>query len=103
MGVYTLGIIFFLVVLSFILVLQISKKPILNQGSNESVKESLKAGLLFVFNDKVILGALTLDMIAVLFGGAVAIFAVFAKDAKADEAKAAGADLVGTIGKIVSW
>jgi MFS family permease len=77
---YTLGIIFFLVVLSFIFVLQISKKPILNQGSNESVKESLKAGLRFVFNDKVILGALTLDMIAVLFGGAVAIFAVFAKD-----------------------
>ncbi|OZV70913.1 MFS transporter [Winogradskyella aurantia] len=77
---YTLGIIFFLVVLSFVFVLQISKKPILNQGSNESVKESLKAGLRFVFNDKVILGALTLDMIAVLFGGAVAIFAVFAKD-----------------------
>jgi MFS family permease len=77
---YTLGIIFFLVVLSFIFVLQISKKPILNQGSNESVRESLKAGLRFVFNDKVILGALTLDMIAVLFGGAVAIFAVFAKD-----------------------
>ncbi|NNE33218.1 MAG: MFS transporter [Winogradskyella sp.] len=77
---YTLGIIFFLVLLSLVLVLRISKKPVLNKDSKESVRESLKAGLSFVFNDKVILGALTLDMIAVLFGGAVAIFAVFAKD-----------------------
>ena len=77
---YTLGIIFLLVMLALVLVSQISKKPILNKNINESVKESLKAGLSFVFNDKVILGALTLDMIAVLFGGAVAIFAVFATD-----------------------
>ncbi|WP_397364043.1 MFS transporter [Olleya sp. R77988] len=77
---HTLGIIFFLVMLSLVLVFLINKKPILNIGNKETVKESLKAGLSFVFNDKVILGALTLDMIAVLFGGAVAIFTVFAKD-----------------------
>ena len=76
----TLGIIFMLVILAFLLVLQIDRKPIINKGNNESVKDSLKAGIQFVFTDKVILGALTLDMIAVLFGGAVAIFAVFAKD-----------------------
>lgn len=77
---YTLGIIFLLVMVALLLVFQINKKPVLNKETNESVKESLKAGIKFVFNDKVILGALTLDMIAVLFGGAVAIFAVFAKD-----------------------
>ena len=77
---YTLGIIFGFVVLALVLVFRIGKKPILNKDSKETVKESLKAGLSFVFNDKVILGALTLDMVAVLFGGAVAIFAVFAKD-----------------------
>jgi len=77
---YTLGIIFILVLIALVLVFRISKKPILNKEVNESVKGSLKAGLSFVFNDKVILGALTLDMIAVLFGGAVAIFAVFATD-----------------------
>ncbi|RZN83842.1 MAG: MFS transporter [Winogradskyella sp.] len=77
---HTLGIIFLLVMVALLLVFQINKKPILNKGIKESVKESLKAGIRFVFNDKVILGALTLDMIAVLFGGAVAIFAVFAKD-----------------------
>jgi MFS family permease len=77
---HTLGIIFLLVMIALVLVFQIAKKPILNAESKESVKESLKSGLRFVFNDKVILGALTLDMIAVLFGGAVAIFTVFAKD-----------------------
>lgn len=77
---HTLGIIFSLVIIALILVFFIKRKPILNTKTNESVKESLKVGLRFVFNDKVILGALTLDMIAVLFGGAVAIFAVFAKD-----------------------
>ena len=77
---YTLGIIFLLVMFALILVTQIKQKPILNTETGESVKESITSGLKFVFNDKVVLGALTLDMIAVLFGGAVAIFAVFAKD-----------------------
>jgi len=76
----TLGIIFLLVMLSLGFVFQIGKKPILNQKTGETVKQSLKAGLTFVFNNKVILGALTLDMVAVLFGGAVAIFVVFAED-----------------------
>ena len=76
----TLGIVFMLVMLALILVFRIEKKPIMNKNTNESVKDSLKAGLHFVFNDNVVLGALTLDMIAVLFGGAVAIFAVFATD-----------------------
>ncbi|WP_191858503.1 MFS transporter [Hanstruepera ponticola] len=76
----TLGIIFLLVLLALFLVFQIKQKPILNKEIYESVRDSLEAGIRFVFNDKVILGALTLDMIAVLFGGAVAIFAVFAKD-----------------------
>ncbi len=77
---YTLGIIFSLVMLALILVFGIKKKPILYTNTGESVMDSLKAGLTFVFTDKVVFGALTLDMIAVLFGGAVAIFAVFAKD-----------------------
>lgn len=76
----TLGIVFLLVMISLTLVFLIRKKPILNTNKNESVKESLIVGIRFVFTDKVILGALTLDMVAVLFGGAVAIFAVFAKD-----------------------
>lgn len=77
---YTFGIIFLFVLLSLVLVFLIKKKPVFNKTNNESIKKSLQAGIQFVFGDKVILGALTLDMVAVLFGGAVAIFAVFAKD-----------------------
>lgn len=42
--------------------------------------ESMKEGLRFVWNTKELLGALTLDLFAVLFGGAVALVPVFAKD-----------------------
>ena len=42
--------------------------------------QSLKEGVRFVFKTKAILCALSLDMIAVLFGGAVALLPVFAQD-----------------------
>jgi MFS family permease len=42
--------------------------------------QSLKEGVKFVYKTKAILGALTLDMIAVLFGGAIALLPVFAQD-----------------------
>lgn len=42
--------------------------------------QSLAAGLRFVKDTKVILAALTLDLFAVLFGGATALMPVFAKD-----------------------
>ncbi len=76
----TLLIVFILVMLSLCFTFFIKKKPILNKKVGEPIKESLKAGVKFVFNNKVILGALTLDMIAVLFGGTVAILSVFAQD-----------------------
>ena len=59
---------------------QIEKKPILNPKIGEPVMESLKEGIKFVFNNKTILGVLSLDMVAVLFGGAVALLPVFAQD-----------------------
>ncbi|WP_353777202.1 MFS transporter [Winogradskyella sp. 3972H.M.0a.05] len=76
----TLCAVFVLVILSLLLTFAIKKKPILNKNIGEPIKESLKKGFHFVFNDKVILGALTLDMIAVLFGGTVAILTIFAQD-----------------------
>ena len=59
---------------------QITKKPILNPKIGEPVMESLKEGIKFVFNNKTVLGAITLDMVAVLFGGAVALLPIFAQD-----------------------
>ncbi|MEM6719865.1 MAG: MFS transporter [Bacteroidota bacterium] len=77
---WSLSIIFALVVLSFMILFLIPKKPILNPKIGEDIWESLREGISFVKNEKVILGALTLDMIAVLFGGAVALLPVFAQD-----------------------
>jgi len=50
-----------------------------NRGDTKTW-ESVKEGLDFVFNHKPLLGAMGLDMFAVLFGGAVAMLPVFAKD-----------------------
>jgi len=59
---------------------RISKKPILNPKIGEPIWSSLKEGVKFVYNTKAIFGAITLDMIAVLFGGAVALLPIFAQD-----------------------
>lgn len=76
----TLCLVFIFVALSFLLVFRIKKKPILNKKIGEPIKESLKVGIRFVAQNKAVLGALTLDMFAVLFGGTVAILSVFAQD-----------------------
>jgi len=77
---WSLCIVYGLVVLSFVLLFGISRKPILNPKIGEPVVQSLKEGVRFVFKTKAILGALSLDMIAVLFGGAVALLPIFAQD-----------------------
>jgi MFS family permease len=50
------------------------------ENKAESIWTGLGEGLKFVFKTKEVLGALSLDMFAVLFGGAVALLPVFAKD-----------------------
>ena len=66
--------------LALITLTQIAAKPILNKKIGEPIMESLKEGVKFVFTNKTIFGALTLDMVAVLFGGAVALLPIFAQD-----------------------
>ena len=77
---WSLCIVLSMVSLAFITVFFISKKPIHNTKINEPILQSLKEGLSFVFHTKAILGALTLDMISVLFGGAVMLLPIFAKE-----------------------
>lgn len=67
-------------VLSLVALSQISTKPILNPKIGEPIMESLKEGVKFVFHNKTIFGALSLDMVAVLFGGAVSLLPIFAQD-----------------------
>lgn len=67
-------------VIALLALFQIEKKPILNPKIGEPVMQSLTEGIKFVYNNKTVLGAITLDMVAVLFGGAVALLPVFAQD-----------------------
>ena len=77
---WSMCVIFGFSLLALTALFNISKKPILNPKIGETVFQSLKEGLTFVFKTRAVLGALTLDMIAVLFGGAVALLPIFAQD-----------------------
>lgn len=77
---YSMLVILFFGLLAYFSLLKIEQKPILNTKIGEPMMQSLKEGLKFVYNSKAIFGAITLDMVAVLFGGAVALLPIFAQD-----------------------
>ncbi len=58
----------------------IEKHPSENTSGELSVVKSMREGIAYIYKTKEILGALSLDMFAVLFGGAVAMIPVFAAD-----------------------
>ena len=60
-------------------IMRIPRQAIL-QKEKEPILKSLGEGLKFVFRSQLVLAALSLDMFAVLFGGAVALLPVFADD-----------------------
>jgi MFS family permease len=73
----------FIVILCYVLIAalvlsRIEKKPIAHNNLNIKTWESVKEGLRFVFNHKILLAAISLDLFAVLFGGAVALIPEFA-------------------------
>ena len=76
----SMGIVLTTIVIGLLLIGFIKKKPILNPKIGEPIFQSLKAGLNFVYKTKAILVALTLDMVAVLFGGAIALLPIYAQD-----------------------
>ena len=76
----SLGFVLAAIVLGLLLTVFIKKKPILNPKIGEPILQSLKAGLSFVYKTKAILVAITLDMVAVLFGGAIALLPIYAQD-----------------------
>jgi MFS family permease len=74
----------FYIILSYILlsvffISRISKKPIVQTNAAIKAWESVKEGLRYVFRHKIMLGAISLDLFAVLFGGAVALIPEFAE------------------------
>jgi MFS family permease len=64
---------------ALIALLRIPKQPIMKKDK-EPITKSLGEGLKFVFGTQLILAVLSLDMFAVLFGGAVALLPVYADD-----------------------
>jgi len=76
----TLVAIITLVLLAFLNINRIEKAPPKPTATPMRTWESVKEGLRFVFNTKEVLGALSLDLFAVLFGGAVAMVPIYAKD-----------------------
>ncbi|HLK27649.1 MAG TPA: MFS transporter [Puia sp.] len=76
----TLMIITSLIIFAFFILLQLKPKPALNERGEKKTWESVKEGLRFVFKTKELLGAISLDLFAVLFGGAVAMVPVYARD-----------------------
>ncbi len=68
-----------LLVVGFICVLFIPKPAQRHSGQATSL-ETMFAGFRYIFQNKVVLGAISLDMFAVLMGGAVALLPIYAKD-----------------------
>jgi MFS family permease len=69
-----------LAALTFCILITFIKGRQLALAQKSATLDSVKEGLRFMRNTKVILAAITLDMFAVLFGGAVALLPIYATD-----------------------
>jgi MFS family permease len=56
----------------------IQNQPMPERTKEENIFQSLKTGLKFVYHNQILLSALSLDMFAVFFGGAVSVLPIFA-------------------------
>jgi MFS family permease len=74
----TFYVILFYVLLAAFALSKIEKKPIVHTKTDVKTWDSVKEGLTYVFRHKIMLTAISLDLFAVLFGGAVALVPEFA-------------------------
>ena len=85
----TFGLIIALMLISLMLVAGLRKYPPVFIPK-ENIWTSLREGMQFVFNNKMMIGAMSLDLFSVFFGGAVSLLPVFA-----DEVLKVGPDKLG--------
>ena len=78
MTAYGVSLIFIFIALFSLLFIPKKETPTKEEG--ESIWESIGVGVKFVIKNQLILGALSLDLFAVLLGGAVALLPDFAKN-----------------------
>ncbi|MBO9659505.1 MAG: MFS transporter [Chitinophagaceae bacterium] len=76
----TFSVICVLILVALFILFRLKPKPPGAERGEKKTLESVKEGLRFVFRTKALLGAMSLDMFAVLFGGAVAMVPVYASD-----------------------
>jgi MFS family permease len=76
----TLTVVVILVFSAFIICTTLKRIQPLNERGEKKTWDSVKEGLSFVFRTKELLGAVSLDLFAVLFGGATALIPVYARD-----------------------
>jgi MFS family permease len=76
----TLITISFLILISFFFLFKLKPKPASVVKGVVRTWESVKEGLRFVYKTKELLSSLSLDLFAVLFGGAVALIPIYARD-----------------------
>ena len=69
-----------LVLVGISALVMVRRTPSLPNRSSESIRTSLAAGVRFVFGERIVLGALSLDLFSVLFGGATALLPVYAAE-----------------------
>lgn len=77
------GTLLWVVILMFAAALfffRLNLHPSENTGVKPPVWESMREGIAYIYKTKEVLGAITLDLFAVLFGGAVAMIPVYASD-----------------------
>lgn len=77
---WSLSIVLIMTLVGLTMLFQISKKPIMNKETSEPIFTSLRKGIEFVYKTKELFGAILLDMVAVLFGGAMALLPIYATD-----------------------
>ncbi|MGF7079129.1 MFS transporter [Mucilaginibacter sp. UYCu711] len=75
----TFGIIITFLIVALVCVFFLKRYPPV-YVPKESIWESLSEGIHFVFGNKMMIGALSLDLFSVFFGGAVALLPVFANE-----------------------
>jgi MFS family permease len=69
-----------LMIIGLFLASSIVRRPLPPESDEQGVFEKIRAGLRFVFSNNIVLSAISLDLFAVLFGGAVALLPIFAAE-----------------------
>lgn len=69
-----------LVLVGLLAIASVRHQSMIDREHTNEVAESLRSGIRFVFKEPILLGALSLDLFSVFFGGATALLPVFAAE-----------------------